>query len=630
MASWGVAALHFSLRLHANCTASITNRRSNATSAPEPFVLLYNRVADNQPIDLEPCVSLAAAPAAGTFRVGAAHGYGELLVRVEHGSGDHGGDASSYLVFELADVSGWRADPEQTHVVWPRFCPPDMCDEDGEPSVATPFANGAFQGFRGLEGSFPDSVGYFTISSVFQNYNIHMFAKQGERIAFTLAPTAALPAIRAAVTTSEPTIAVRSPNRARSWYWAGAVTESTLNDTITIGQELGVELIFFSNLLHQYGDYVADPVNWPSGLGAARRRVEAAGMQLGVHIISSITEICLFEVVGPGSSLYCKPAPVVTEHPEVLVPQGAAPADYYWTTTAGVWFCHMDPLDVPTGATYNPELCQDLGRQRWAGTNWGPNKPNPTPPSNPIRLHNITRSKLGRYRGGGALGFDGVSSVGILNHSAEYNFTMNPYITYIKGVTPGWERGWLDVQAFTLQLVVSPTQPPSGRLQDDQVLAAKAGEWRMLIRGQDRRVEWWVAMADGWAVATSTTALPTTGDAHVLKATHAAGRIQIFICAVTATYRCNINRTSEGSGRGQLPLQLGLSPIYWGAEGRLSGGRGLLHAYSGAMEEMQLARVSLENITHYLCGSPAAGPINYHIWDYTVPAARWVLCCKRK
>eukprot|EP01052_Picozoa_sp_SAG31_P045468 SAG31_NODE_8311_length_1476_cov_1.790123_1_plen_111_part_10 len=109
--------------------------------------------------------------------------------------------------------------------------------------------------------------------------------------------------------------------------------------------------------------------------------------------------------------------------------------------------------------------------------------------------------------------------MGILNHSSEYNFSMNPYITYIKGVTPGWERGWLDVMGFTLQLVASPTQPPNDRLHDEQVLASKAGEWKLLIRGLDRRVEWWVAMSDGWVVATSTTALPTTGDAHVIKAT---------------------------------------------------------------------------------------------------------------
>ena len=358
----------------------------------------------------------------------------------------------------------------------------------------------------------------------------------------------------------------------------------------------------------------------------ARQRIEGAGMSMGVHIISSITEICLFQVVASGPN-HCVPAPVVTEHPEVLVPQGAAPTDYYWTTTAGVWFCHMDPGNMPTGSTYDPGLCQDLGRLRFAGTNWGPGKPNPTPPSNPIQLHNITRSKLGRYRGGGALGFNGVSSVGILNHSAEYNFSMNPYITYIKGVTPGWERGWLDVMAFTLQLVASPTQPPINTLHDDQVLASKAGEWKLLIRGLDRRVEWWVAMSDGWVVATSTTALPMSGDAHVIKATQAAGKVSIFICAVTPDYRCNITTTPEGVGYGTLPLQLGLSPIFWGAEGRrlssIGGGSStLLSPYSGAMEEMSLQRVSLENFTHYLDGSPAAGPINFHLWDYTTEAGR--------
>ena len=90
-------------------------------------MLLYNRVQDSQPVDLEPCASLApaAAAAAGTFRIAAAHGYGELLVRIEPG-----GDSRGYLVFELVDISGWDADPKQTHVVWPRFCPTDMCDRD--------------------------------------------------------------------------------------------------------------------------------------------------------------------------------------------------------------------------------------------------------------------------------------------------------------------------------------------------------------------------------------------------------------------------------------------------------------------------------------------------------------------
>eukprot|EP01046_Picozoa_sp_COSAG06_P071448 COSAG06_NODE_20444_length_795_cov_4.131991_1_plen_160_part_10 len=143
------------------------------------------------------------------------------------------------------------------------------------------------------------------------------------------------------------------------------------------------------------------------------------------------------------------------------------------------------------------------------------------PPSNPIRLFNTTRSKLGRYRGGGAVQFDGHSSYGILRHSDEYNFTHNQYY-------PLAESG------FTMQLVVHPVRPrglpprPAGSVGG--TIACKSGEWQLLML-PDATVSWQVRMASGWVFANSTTAL-APDEAYVIKVRKRHFLSHLYIIAI--------------------------------------------------------------------------------------------------
>eukprot|EP01052_Picozoa_sp_SAG31_P014234 SAG31_NODE_876_length_11307_cov_3.506781_10_plen_110_part_00 len=88
-----------------------------------------------------------------------------------------------------------------------------------------------------------DSAGYFTVNSVGQQYNVALDVKAGDRLVYTLAPTTALPSIRAAVAAAEG-IPPPSPNRARTWLWLGNdVNESNLDESISYGQQLGVDVL---------------------------------------------------------------------------------------------------------------------------------------------------------------------------------------------------------------------------------------------------------------------------------------------------------------------------------------------------------------------------------------------------
>eukprot|EP01052_Picozoa_sp_SAG31_P014235 SAG31_NODE_876_length_11307_cov_3.506781_11_plen_314_part_00 len=306
---------------------------------------------------------------------------------------------------------------------------------------------------------------------------------------------------------------------------------------------------FFTDFLSNQGDYLVDRRRWPSGLAAARARIERGGLQTGLHMLSSWAETCYglqWVPPCPDSAAgwpraqrcpnFCTTSQVEAERPELFVPQGPAPFHWYWPNTAGTWYCHLQPAAnyygpaCPAGpaacthpyptAEETATHCHDVTRLRGAGRSL-PYGGGPVPPSNPIRLFNTSRSKLGRYRGGGAVAFDGQRSYAVLSHSDEYNFTYNRYYPLAKS-------------GFTLQLVVHPLPPPaSSAAQSMAVITSKAGEWR-LLRWQDGRVSWQVKLANGWAVANSTTALQP-GGAYVVKCT---------VRAVAFSFLCNYSRNT--------------------------------------------------------------------------------------
>ena len=328
-----VSTQHAKLAVSSDCTVQVTNLRNSISSRPEPLAHLYNRVSDNHTTNMEPCVSAQAVGSNGTVRITAAHSYGTLDLGITVGEG--------WLLFTILDLSGWHADPIQKHLRIATLCPRDMCPNRTNaspwesPITGAPFTGGRFVGFRGSEGEYPDSAGFFTISSQFQSFTTWMFAEAGQKLAYTLCPTTELPQIRAALRTAE-SIAPPSPNRARTWWWTSS-NETLLDDTIATAHAMGVELLFMDGMLQNQGDFTADTTRWPSGLAAAGKRIKDAGLQVGLHMIPTGAQTCHgnpgcseLEYSNPGCS-GCSRATV--ERPDVFVPQGLAPRDWYWAET---------------------------------------------------------------------------------------------------------------------------------------------------------------------------------------------------------------------------------------------------------------------------------------------------------
>lgn len=99
---------------------------------------------------------------------------------------------------------------------------------------------------------------------------------------------------------------------------------------------MGVELIFLGDATSNIGDYKADPARYPQGLGPIRDQIHAAGLQIGLHLISGGTTVCLDQMTTPwgagGRLTSCKGTNTDTlvsrNHPEIMVPQGVAPRDW--------------------------------------------------------------------------------------------------------------------------------------------------------------------------------------------------------------------------------------------------------------------------------------------------------------
>lgn len=176
---------HFTLDIFADCSCVVTNLRNKIQSAKQPLVKLYNKVADNQDSDWDACVSAVALPttaAAGnsssSVRVTAAHGYGSLDIGLTA--------EENWVTLGLLRLDKWTADPAQRHLKFALMCPQDICC--ASPEIYSPnikagvigaSVNGLFQGWRGAEGHYPDSSGFLTISSDWQQANEMYFAQVG-------------------------------------------------------------------------------------------------------------------------------------------------------------------------------------------------------------------------------------------------------------------------------------------------------------------------------------------------------------------------------------------------------------------------------------------------------------------
>ena len=73
------------------------------------------------------------------------------------------------------------------------------------------------------------------------------------------------------------------------------MTEKNLDGWINATLAVGAEVLFIGDndaMLSNIGDFQPDLLKWPSGIGAAKDRVQAAGLQLGLHMIPSGTSAC--------------------------------------------------------------------------------------------------------------------------------------------------------------------------------------------------------------------------------------------------------------------------------------------------------------------------------------------------
>ena len=634
-----VSTPHMKLVVSGDCTVQVTNLRNGIASRVEPLLHLYNRVADNHTQNLEACVSAQQVTVNGSsmLRITAAHGYGTLDLEITAGE--------NWLLFKLGDLSQWSADPVQKHLRVATLCPLDMCPNSTSsspwetPIASAPFTGGRFEGFRGSEGEYPDSAGFFTISSQWQSFTTWMYAQDGEKLAYTLCPTDELPSVRAGIRAAE-SIAPPSPNRGRSWWWTSS-SETTLDTTIATAHQMGVELLFFDGMLSNQGDFTVDLASWPSGLEAAGKRIKAAGLQVGLHMIDTGAQTCHGSHGGEPNGTQSQCAGVTVERPDIFVPQGLAPRDWFYPQTAGTWYCHemsgsvcqdqtriQCDSSIPLLATDpHPGGCCKVGTPGCGG--------HVTPPPNNIQLYGANDPsqywcRLGRFRSGGSLCFDGKTRYGQLTHTDEYNFTVNKF--YETNVTRG--GGVNKSSEFSLQMVIHPVGATTGRRQ---VLADKPGAWRLSINRKGT-VDWAVNLSGTMTVATGATVLkPHTAGVpggYVVKATHAGGNLKVFVCALTSDFKCSMP-DPDGIAQGNLPLICSTHNITFGGAmaasstaAKATGGSGfdvgatLTDGYEGGMEEMFLYMMSLEKVNAMLFSCPNTGCVNWYVFDFTNSEAR--------
>lgn len=309
------------------------------------------------------------------------------------------------------------------------------------------------------------------------------------------------------------------------------------------------------------------------------------------------------------------------------------PMTWVYANDAALWECH----EMKGGE------CLDKGKGPGCHSTPMIGCPNATN----IELVDTSWSTLGRYRSGGAVLFDGVRSHGVVRHvpcggiracgnchldsaanastpclypeSSIFNFTYNHFYPNISS-------------EFTFQAVLHPlsTMPadassknigsssPASMAAYPQTIMTKPGEW-LLQMVQNGTLEWHVHFASGWAVARGTTDLrrrssTAANQTYFVKATHAGGVIKLFTCLVAYDFQCTMP-TPEGIAHGSLPLTVGTTDIIFGAASLPTNpGAKVVQGFTGALEEISLHRLSLENVHAHLFSEPGSGCGNYYMY----------------
>jgi hypothetical protein len=393
-----INASSFSIALDgATCTARLLD-----SGTPVPFMSLYNKVADSRPRNFEPCVS-ARQLRPGLLRVTAANGYG--TVDVSYSACEAGGKGASIL-FGVSDASDWLVPAADRHLMFGEFFTGVLDNRTSHPLVM-----GRLQGPWGIPSVSPApmSAGFITIGATsYYNAVLNVTASDAPLLGFTIAPTAAVPSVWTAVAKQQG-IEVDNPHRFYSWYWSSSkFAEGAPADTeIAYAKRLGAQMLFISGALDAQ-TWTFHKKKFPSGINASINAVRAAGLKPGLHTLPYPPDM----------------SPEVAR--EVLVQDTIAPTyrsgnrwgapdgdpdhrDAYDTEDMGFWWGHDMAGSVafngnPTHNWYGYE-CPQLT----SGYNcsvWGSN----------MSLQGAHWSPVGRYRSGGAIGFDG-AGVGIVRHN---------------------------------------------------------------------------------------------------------------------------------------------------------------------------------------------------------------------
>ena len=404
-----------------------------------------------------------------------------------------------------------------------------------------PLVMGKLQGPRANPSSVGASAGYMTITKN-AYYKWIFYATAGDELAFGIVPGDAT-AGSLAVSKLWRTVAAErglldrpKPNRYLSWLWTD-ITEETADAIGARASVLGVDTVVALTSWHVAGDeLVISPAAFPSGVNATVSKLQSKyNVKMGLHLHPDIAWPC-----EGSTNLKCLTSGVgvskiATEHADALVADVLAPtyrsgnalaAGESWngiaagiTEDLGFYWMH-DPLYWPgassavTAHNGNPKPCGQGScvSVDWSNNAWAPN----------MTLHGTSWSKLGLYRGGYALGFDGEKSYGVLPNWPDLDATRSQItigVVLHTGANSGDDRGDGDGAG-------------AGAVPDanSQTICNRPGVWRLSL--EQGKVQFSVNTTKGIAVAVGSTVLaPTQDNAWVVRATYnsTSGSARVFV-----------------------------------------------------------------------------------------------------
>eukprot|EP01047_Picozoa_sp_COSAG01_P043712 COSAG01_NODE_3900_length_5564_cov_6.249405_2_plen_479_part_00 len=294
-----------------------------------------------------------------------------------------------------------------------------------------------------------------------------------------------------------------NPNRHKTWWWS-AWTEANREAYAHRAKIMGIDILVNTGVWHAPSEELTiSDAAFPSGINATSHFFASHGLDVGLHMHPDIVWPCVgsegVECFETGSGI----SPAYLNCPECMVPEGLAP-----TFRSGMPPVHysgvgMDETDSSSSASVaaitedlgfwwghdksgtiarigNPKPCGQgtCNRNDWAKP-WGAN----------MTLVGCHWSKLGIYRDGGAIGFNGTGSYGVVPHVPEFSTART---------------------AMTLGLVLHLSDSSIQEFSQRQCIATKAGVFSLCLESfgsgktLTHKLVWAVRSSGGiWCNATS-------------------------------------------------------------------------------------------------------------------------------